>query len=399
MGMHIDAAASNLLPFQVEMRRRLWWQIYILDVRVAEDCGVDPRILESWFTTRPPTNVNDASLEFEMRDAPSNALGRTEMFFSLVRLKISNFARHVVFSDQFCSDNCYPVLSVPEKCKAIDDFREKMESQYLSLCDANIPLDFLTAASSRLILVKLKLIVSKPRVGHNENSLIQVNFRKTCVEILQRARTLRNYEKGKQWLWLFQTYIEWDVLACLFLDLRLAPHGDGLDLAWKAADEIYTYWKTNRDTNLDCRWADIEGLRSEALLTLGMIRNGPKRVESSSSKNTTLDDSEVFAPISPQADDVGLLKRPAENELDHASNQESRRTRRRSDIPELQPELENIDRMWALASSAVAIQAAENQSIHMAQGAETTNTPSSGTGCQWSLAAFEQYFHPTTSWL
>jgi hypothetical protein len=127
-----------MTPFQVEMRRRLWWQIYILDIRTAEDHGVDPRILDSWFDTRLPSNLNDANLDFEMQEPPPTTQGRTEMLFTLLRLEISNFSRRVVFSNQFCSDNNYPILSASQKCKAIDLFKERVEMKYLSHCDKGI---------------------------------------------------------------------------------------------------------------------------------------------------------------------------------------------------------------------------------------------------------------------
>jgi hypothetical protein len=405
IGLHRDGAALGLPPFQVEMRRRLWWQIYILDIRIAEDRGADPRILDSWFNTRLPSDVNDASLHSEMREPPPSTPGRTEMLFSLVRFEISNFARRVVFSEQFCSENCYPILSVSQKCNAIDLFREKVEKQYLSRCDKNIPLDFLTAVSSRLILVKLKLTVSKPRARQDQALLMQVKFRKICVEILQWARTLRSYEKGRQWLWLFQTYIEWDVLACLFINLSLAPMGDGLDLAWEAVDEIYEYWKTNGNTHRDHRWESIEGLRSKALLALEMIRSDPTGWEVSSDDNTIFEEPEAMTAVSSQGSQAGISEDRGEDVLDLLSGQEARSPTVRSELPIMQPEFEELSCMWALANATAVAQAAVYHSSHAEPTTKTTDTPSSGTGCQWSPALFERYFqvldseHSSTSWL
>lgn len=39
MGLHKDGQGSQLSPFQVEMRRRLWWQIIVLDRTTAEISG------------------------------------------------------------------------------------------------------------------------------------------------------------------------------------------------------------------------------------------------------------------------------------------------------------------------------------------------------------------------
>jgi len=49
LGVHRDGLHFNLPPFEIEMRRRLWWQICILDVRASEDHGSDPTISKFTF--------------------------------------------------------------------------------------------------------------------------------------------------------------------------------------------------------------------------------------------------------------------------------------------------------------------------------------------------------------
>lgn len=330
-----------MAPFEVEIRRRLWWQIYVLDVRTAEDNGSDPQILTTSFTTRFPSNVNDASLHPSMSEMPQAYFGRTEMSFTLVRFEGSNLAGRVVFSDKYCQENSYDVLSGPEKCVAINNFRDRIEGEYLSHLDKSVPLDFITATSIRLILVKLKLAVNKPQTRQSQHLVMQQSFRKTCVEILQRARLLRHYEKGNKWLWLFQTYLEWDALSYLFINLSLVPSGDDVDLAWGAVDDIYDFWKNHSDTCLNYRWKDIEDLRSRALYARGLVQREPS----------------VFA-ISP----VGSC---GPNPFDMSTQVQS--------APISQVEV---------VSSALQDEGTTESLI----------IPSAGTGCQWSAQIFEKYF-------
>ncbi|KAJ5523368.1 fungal-specific transcription factor domain-containing protein [Penicillium frequentans] len=339
--LHRDGLEFNMAPFEVEIRRRLWWQICVLDVRTAEDNGSDPQILTTSFTTRFPSNVNDSSLHPGMSEMPQAFSGRTEMSFTLVRFEGSNFARRVVFSDKFCQENSYDVLSGLGKCVAINNFRDEIEEKYLSHLDKSVPLDFITAASIRLILVKLKLAVNKPQTRQSQHLVMQQSFRKTCVEILQRARLLRHYEMGKQWLWLFQTYLEWDALSYLFINLSLVPSGDDVDLAWGAVDDIYDYWKDHSDACLDHRWKDIEDLRSRALYARGLVQREPS----------------VFA-MSP----VGSCD----------SNPFDRNTQVQS---------------APISHAEVVSTALQEEGI-----TESLTIPSAGTGCQWSAQIFEKYF-------
>jgi hypothetical protein len=52
LGIHRDGSHFNLKPFEVEMRRRLWWQVCILDARASEDHGCDPTIIEAQYDTK-----------------------------------------------------------------------------------------------------------------------------------------------------------------------------------------------------------------------------------------------------------------------------------------------------------------------------------------------------------
>ncbi|KAF3390383.1 Bikaverin cluster transcription factor bik5 [Penicillium rolfsii] len=346
--LHRDGLELKMTPFEVEIRRRLWWQIYILDVRTAEDSGSDPHILSDSFNTQLPSNINDASLHPDMSEMPQVDPGRTEMSFALVRFEGSNFARRIVFSDKFCQENSYDILSASEKCAAINKFREEIEQRYLSHLDKGIPVDFITAASIRLILVKLKLTVNKPRTRQNQHLIMQSSFRKTCVEILERARLLRRYEKGKQWLWLFQTYIEWDALCYLFIHLSLVPAGDDVQSAWCAANDIYDHWKHHSDTCLDRRWRNIEEQRSRALHARELVQSQP------SAFATPPVDGD-FEQLEPEYLDPLKLNPPSDGAP----------VRQTEVIP---PPLEGENPIEGL------------------------EIPSAGTGCQWSAGTFERYF-------
>jgi len=39
VGLNTDGTTFGLLPFEVEMRRRLWWQLILIDHRVSELSG------------------------------------------------------------------------------------------------------------------------------------------------------------------------------------------------------------------------------------------------------------------------------------------------------------------------------------------------------------------------
>ncbi|KAL4985310.1 fungal-specific transcription factor domain-containing protein [Aspergillus falconensis] len=272
MGLNQDGGAQGYSPFELEMRRRLWWQLFTLDTRVAEDRRSEPCLLESSFNTPLPSNVADSNLHGAMSRLPARGQGRTEMLFSLVRFEGSYFARQMVFSEQFRAENSYARLSSTEKCRAIELFQERIEKQYLEYCDESIPLDRVTVQSIRLILAKLRLVVVR-RVEDEENTLSggSPRIRSGLIQILQDAEALRGYKHGKQWLWLFQTYIEWDGLAHLLQHLRAEPPREEHDEGWEIANRVYAYWNEDETVQRDGRWKGIKELWFELIDRRGLI--------------------------------------------------------------------------------------------------------------------------------
>lgn len=63
MGLNIDGTSHGLLPFEVEMRRRLWWQLLLLDSRVGELSGFGPSLHMHMHTTKLPVS-NSEELPF-----------------------------------------------------------------------------------------------------------------------------------------------------------------------------------------------------------------------------------------------------------------------------------------------------------------------------------------------
>ncbi|PYH95500.1 fungal-specific transcription factor [Aspergillus ellipticus CBS 707.79] len=335
--IHLEGASLDLSPFETEMRRRLWWQIFVLDIRTAEDQGSEPLISSSSFTIKVPSNIDEANLHPEMSRAPSNNPAKTEMLFTLIRIEGSSFARQIVFSDKFCRDNSYDILSVDQKCEAINQFRNRIEKQYLSNCDGTIPLDFVTAASIRLILVKLKLTVCRPLLGTSVWGLVRKvrNYREIAVEILRKALALREYERGTRWLWLFQTYIEWDALALILVDLCVSRLGDQADEAWEMVERVHDYWKGKSHGRYDRRWGHIEELRIRALSFRDSMMEG------SSSLEMSVEDQSQALGMTPVS---------------------------------LSPSL----------GAGTSKELVESENVEL---------PGTGTACQWSTTAFEHYFH------
>ncbi|KAK2058574.1 fungal-specific transcription factor domain-containing protein [Colletotrichum caudatum] len=88
LGLHLDGSHANLSVFECEMRRRLWWQIVILETRSGGAFGTGSHLLPSHRDTRIPLNVNDEDLNPTMQTDPRPHYGPTEMSFCIVTYEV-----------------------------------------------------------------------------------------------------------------------------------------------------------------------------------------------------------------------------------------------------------------------------------------------------------------------
>ena len=62
MGLHRDGSHYGLHPVETEVRRRVWAQIRMLDLRTAEELGCEPTIMEGSYDTSLPLDIPDEIL-------------------------------------------------------------------------------------------------------------------------------------------------------------------------------------------------------------------------------------------------------------------------------------------------------------------------------------------------
>ncbi|KAI1076324.1 fungal-specific transcription factor domain-containing protein [Whalleya microplaca] len=88
MGLHKDGESLGLSPFETEMRRRIWWQIVLLDANYALMSGLGQSLLPRSWDAKKPLNINDSDLYPTMTTVQAKE-GPTDMIFCLISYEIS----------------------------------------------------------------------------------------------------------------------------------------------------------------------------------------------------------------------------------------------------------------------------------------------------------------------
>ncbi|KAF2702885.1 hypothetical protein K504DRAFT_188077 [Pleomassaria siparia CBS 279.74] len=80
LGVHRDGSNFGLRPIEIEVRRRLWAQLCILDVRFAEKLCREPTIDMNFYDTALPLSICDAELSELDEQHLSSKRGQTSTF-------------------------------------------------------------------------------------------------------------------------------------------------------------------------------------------------------------------------------------------------------------------------------------------------------------------------------
>ena len=83
LGLHRDGTFLGLSPFETERRRRIWWQLQHLDVRLAIWAGSTSLSLQAAWDTQLPLNIEDHDLDPDAVDSPKERESLTSMSYCL----------------------------------------------------------------------------------------------------------------------------------------------------------------------------------------------------------------------------------------------------------------------------------------------------------------------------
>jgi hypothetical protein len=183
-----------------------------------------------------------------MTEFPQERTGFTDMTFSLIRFEVANIFRRILYippGPVRCTE-LFANLSIAEKEKWITECHQQMEEKYLKDCDMSIPLCWVTATISRLIMSKMWLIVYHPHQRKDGGaSLPQETKDKlfiTSLENVEYSILLETEARTMKWGWLFRTYVQWHAIAFLLSELCVRTKGEAVERAWRALEATAGRW-------------------------------------------------------------------------------------------------------------------------------------------------------------
>ncbi|KAK2808467.1 hypothetical protein FQN50_004675 [Emmonsiellopsis sp. PD_5] len=250
VGLHRDGSHLGLSIFETEMRRRLWWFMLVLEGYSSELCGAGTSVLQYPWDTHLPLNVNDSDLSPNMKQAPKEHDGPTEMLFYLLRCETGNFMRRK--EDPRAASSSWRDMggsstTVAEKIKLADNLQALLERKYLRFCDPSIPLHALTLTVGQCMFAVIRLVIYSPlniketaeanseHVDQKTKDILYTN----SAKIIQFDSLLRTNEITKHYLWHLDTHFQWHSLIFLLNELRTRTLGPDIDDVWQDLSALF----------------------------------------------------------------------------------------------------------------------------------------------------------------
>lgn len=168
MGLHRDGEILGLSPFDTEMRRRVWWQIILLDAVYGMLSGFGQSMLPRHWDTKQPRNVNDADLFPTMTKVESRE-GPTDMVHCLISYEIARLLSDFPGLENIILQNELAQTRPPSA--ELDAAQVRITELGISITEilrkygdpTMGPIHELAAWQGRMIMTKLEELVQPPR--------------------------------------------------------------------------------------------------------------------------------------------------------------------------------------------------------------------------------------------
>ncbi|KAK8116438.1 uncharacterized protein PG998_004719 [Apiospora kogelbergensis] len=243
IGLHRDGSHfPSLSPFEVEVRRRVWWALYMLDLRSSEDQGTDLTIANDSCDTNIPLNINDTDILPEMKELPKARIGITDTTYLYVSIEYTNTARKMMGLEFK-----HGLPDIDHLSRILNEMYEKVNQ----LCFQHVSQvgevrSELGIAVTRLVMAKMKLLTFVPVLFSSSSSIpdyfsddIRTTLFVAAIEVAEYNHSMNENTAFIPYRWIFQTYTHWHSIVYMLMEITRRPWSPLVERAWVA---LHSKW-------------------------------------------------------------------------------------------------------------------------------------------------------------
>lgn len=252
MGLHRDGEVLGLKPFETEMRRRLWWQIIMVDAKYALLSGLSHTLLPRGWDTKEPKNIKDEDLLPSATEPIQDKNGPTDMILVMICCKIAKGLMHlpgietiILFNELEAAKGItgQDVEQLEGYRKVLTELDSEVEEIFTQFSSPDAgPLHNLARQLKFHLLGKFVLATKSQ--GQQADRGTEVfdhtsNTFKMAVETTSHA--IEHYKLGvfPGWDWFARLHFQMDVFVYLIGQLCHRTAGPLVDRAWGVVEDVY----------------------------------------------------------------------------------------------------------------------------------------------------------------
>lgn len=296
MSLGSEHKPVTLSAYDLEIRRRLWFSIGVLDTQLALDRGSLPLLQCKDFETAPHT-INDFDMQLS-NDSDTLAQSFTDMSFSAMtqRAMLCQKKLHEVNPV-----SCDPWSEWNDRVAAITDFENYIQQNLGWIGDTSQPIERFTKAVAWTSLASIQLMLRRPPYK-TENHKIppwdKFDVMKASKEILEYSLNRRATTDFQPWTWF--AWVQWYALAVLLAELCSASWDSDAEHAYVVAQKTFEdFIPVVADSEIGMLWRPIVKLMRRVQQLRGnkysaLQNSGIGNVHSSSDENATQSGQEAL---------------------------------------------------------------------------------------------------------
>jgi len=287
LGLHRDGNGAHLPPFEAEMRRRLWWQLVVLEVRSVEDRGSETLLAADSYNTRMLTNISDVDFGPGSTTPLEDRRGPTDVIFSLATA-MSSRAYLELCNPRFSCSSSLPqpgLAPSPPTPEYLAAQARLLRETFIDTADPSHPASALAASTVQIVLAKHWLSLHYPfrPDPHRRPAASAAAAAAARGEALHHAvAVMEQFESTRAlagpYTWYTDTYVQWHALAVALAQLcSVGGAGEGgeeetvemealEERAWRIIDDVFARWSdTVADSKKGSLWVPIRKLWKRAM--------------------------------------------------------------------------------------------------------------------------------------
>lgn len=234
MGLHRDGSSiPGMSPFEVEIRRRIWWHICCTEVRLNDGQVPEMGLSERDFETREPTNLDDVDISPEMTTIPAPRAGFTDTTITLIGCEKWRLTRAMqAATSKLNSGQSESKTSIEHKLEKLRSFKDRLSAECYHW-QLDQPIQLVLSILSRVHANSWELVINRLKGApvFHEGIPDEESFA-LALAIVKDFLQFQQNELTKRWAWLVQGNVHWQPMAIVLTRICSSPWDATSEHAW-----------------------------------------------------------------------------------------------------------------------------------------------------------------------